>query len=777
MCRLLHRLLLCRAGLLVALCCLADHLEMGQGRVGGWPRMLWCRLQCVLRLRLGLGLQLWPHLELRHVRVLLRAGALLQQNPQLADALLSELPPQQLHLVHEDLLPGLCDLQLAFQIDDVRVLLLLHMTQLLLQLLLHLQGIGEGRVPLAVRRPEHRLGFLLCSEQHLLQNRLGPQPGRSTRALGRTCARPHVLEPVWERHLHLVGRRGRLLGHPPRVDEVRSRFRGFRRGRTCRRPLALPGRRRILAPCNPPHSQKVQEVLAVPPDGPQLQTVSLRRPFRLLCVVLFQLEPRQLGRRQQRLQLGPAFQRPLWHAGGPRPGPGQPLWFKARRHWGLPFRLLRQEETLRVLDLHLHGGRRSVAFPRLFDLCCRPGSLRLPGFLHHLGVGEGFLRGSDGLLHGDEEGMAGRHELDIPQRLEALPVLPVALHGLLDGAQGGLAHGCGGLREARQVIQQQRSSYVAHPFGDDVGGVAALQDDHHLGLHEELQARAHVCEHLRGEVHPPQRVPARGVEPRGNDDEVRLEFLAQGLHDGLEDGEVVDVAQAGGSQPDVDVEAAPRAAAHLPRLPGAREEPGFQAVYGDDEHARVGVEGLRGAVPVVHVPVHHHHPLRPGLQRGRGRHRHVVEETEPGAVALPRVVPRGPHERQRVAQLPPHDQLCGRRGAAGRGPRRLLRPLGEGDVRHQDFPFQGLSRLEPHPGALRHVRRGAVVLGAAAQLPLPRAGDPGRILRGVPCGRSLRGLSVCSRSLFRRCLCGHSVRGRSLYGRCPIGAALCLAGP
>ena len=86
-------------------------------------------------------------------------------------------------------------------------------------------------------------------------------------------------------------------------------------------------------------------------------------------------------------------------------------------------------------------------------------------------------------------------------------------------------------------------------------------------VRESKQPFRHQRVSLIGHAHPPQRIALRGVESRGDDDEIRVETFGDGIDDEVKRGEVIGVAQALLLPRDVHVEPHPSARADLGRRP------------------------------------------------------------------------------------------------------------------------------------------------------------------------------------------------------------------
>ena len=76
------------------------------------------------------------------------------------------------------------------------------------------------------------------------------------------------------------------------------------------------------------------------------------------------------------------------------------------------------------------------------------------------------------------------------------------------------------------------------------------------------------------------------------------------------------------------------------------------AVDGHVEHARVALENVLRAVPVVHVPVEDEHLFGASPLGGPGGHGSVVEEAEAHGHAALCMVPGRPHNGSSMGSLP-----------------------------------------------------------------------------------------------------------------------------
>ena len=175
-----------------------------------------------------------------------------------------------------------------------------------------------------------------------------------------------------------------------------------------------------------------------------------------------------------------------------------------------------------------------------------------------------------------------------------------------------------------------------------------------------------------------QRIRVVTVTPLLGDQELRLESVQGGRHDGIERPQPVVVGRTR-RQGDVDGGALRTLAADLGGPPGPGEQRAGAFVDRDGQHPRVVPEVLLDPVAVVDVDVDVGDPLHTLVEQPLDTHREVVVDTEPGGPVRHRMV-QATGEVHPVVRLTPVDRLCDRQGR-GTHTFRVLMHVGErGDV-------------------------------------------------------------------------------------------------
>ncbi len=148
-----------------------------------------------------------------------------------------------------------------------------------------------------------------------------------------------------------------------------------------------------------------------------------------------------------------------------------------------------------------------------------------------------------------------------------------------------------------------------------------------------------------------------GIEPGGNENELRLKRLRGRGEVRVERRQVFGVAAAG-HHGQVQRRALARAPAALVGVARAGVEGRRVAVHAAEEHTRVVLERMLRAVAVMNVEIEDQHPLDAvAIQQPPGRQRDVVEQAKPHRQVPLRVMPGRAHHAKSVLQYTPRDAI------------------------------------------------------------------------------------------------------------------------
>ena len=186
-----------------------------------------------------------------------------------------------------------------------------------------------------------------------------------------------------------------------------------------------------------------------------------------------------------------------------------------------------------------------------------------------------------------------------------------------------------------------------------------------------------------------------GVEAGGKDHRLRREGVDL-RQDALRERALVVAIPGSGRHGAVERRSAP---AYFPVFArGARPRIVGILVGAHVEHGRVGLEGVLGAVAVVHVPVEDEDLVQSVLAlQVSSRDRHVVEEAEAQRDVALRVVAGRPAEREAVVDLGARHAVGQRERAARREQRDVVGVRADPDVRHVQVGQAAAAGL---PGAI-----------------------------------------------------------------------------
>mmetsp|Transcript_29759 Transcript_29759/g.57188 ORF Transcript_29759/g.57188 Transcript_29759/m.57188 type:complete len:637 (-) Transcript_29759:101-2011(-) len=221
-------------------------------------------------------------------------------------------------------------------------------------------------------------------------------------------------------------------------------------------------------------------------------------------------------------------------------------------------------------------------------------------------------------------------------------------------------------REVLDRVSKQSTDHRVCALRRHLFVVSSLERHQHLAPRQRQQPLSHVGVPQSGHLHASERVSKGGVEPGGDDHQVRSKRASDGQDQLLEAGEVVVVAAPLLGPRHVDAVALRAVHAHLIRVARARVEVLPEAVQGHEQHPLVILQDVLGAVAMVHIPVQHQHARRGArAQHLLGRHRHVVVEAEAHGLRVGGVVPGRADEAEGVGDAPGAHRL-GRRDSAPR---------------------------------------------------------------------------------------------------------------
>ncbi len=154
------------------------------------------------------------------------------------------------------------------------------------------------------------------------------------------------------------------------------------------------------------------------------------------------------------------------------------------------------------------------------------------------------------------------------------------------------------------------------------------------------------------------------VESRRHDHDVGTVGFQCWAKNGVEDLQIFDITHSRRKRNILGV-ARPSSAARFIRLAGARIK-GI-LVCTEEKHRRIFVEGVLGAVAMMHIPINNGHPLQtvPLLQIPGGD-RDVIEETKPHRMFGFRMMTRGTDGTKGILDPAFHDGVGGGQGARHR---------------------------------------------------------------------------------------------------------------